>query len=143
MNRYTDMKKIIFLLLIVFSVVHVNAETVDPEQIIKSEPDLTIEEVVSSPSEFHGSKILLEGRILKAKNYRLINGKEYTAFEMVDDEDNLVRVYIKGIVDDVAEGKDVRVYGKFSKEESYFFMSFKNVLKAKKILVLKTMVSSL
>lgn len=118
-------------------------DTPDPDEIIRSEPDLTIEEVVSSPSEYHGSRILLEGRIHKAKNYRLINGKEYTAFEMIDNEENLVRVYTKGIVDDVEEGRDVRVYGKFSKEESYLFISFKNVIKAKRIMVLGTMVSRL
>lgn len=140
------MKNILILIIFLLATSVVNAEQADksdPDKIIKLEPELTIEEVVSSPSEYHGSKILIEGRILKAKVYRLINGKEYTAFEMVDDENNLVRVYTKGVVDDVREGKDVRVYGKFSKEESYFFISFKNVVKAKRILVLDTLVSRL
>lgn len=135
------MKEFIPLVFLFATTLLVNAETIDPDKIINTEPELTIEEVVSSPSEFHGTKILLEGRVLKSKHYRLINGKEYTAFEMVDEDENLVRVYTKGILEDIREGIDVRVYGKFSEEESYFFISFKNVLKAKRILVLETMVS--
>lgn len=136
------MKNIIALLFLLLTSVVVKAESIDPDEIINTEPKLTIEEVVSSPSAYDGIKILLEGRVLKAKQYRLINGKEYTAFEMVDDEGNLIRVYTKGLLDEIEAGVEVRVYGKFSKEESYFFISFKNVLKAKRILVLKTMVSS-
>jgi|GEM_PF-5534937 len=131
---------ILFVLLLT---INVHAEKTDPDTIINEEPKLTIEDVISSPSDFNGSKIMVQGVVQKAKHYTLINGKTYTAFEIADDDENIIRVYKRGIIDGVTEGKDVRVYGKFSEEESYLFISFKNVLKAKKVLVLSTVVSGL
>lgn len=137
------MKLFLVTLFLLFATLNVHAEKADPDSIINQEPDLTIQDVISSPSDFNGSKILVQGVVQKAKHYTLINGKTYTAFEIADDDDNVIRVYKRGIIDGVEEGKDVRVYGKFSEEESYFFISFKNVLKAKKVLVLNTVVSGL
>lgn len=132
------MKYLVYtVLILVFSTgLSFSKEAVDLDQIIKEEPNITIEEVVSSPKDYHKKKILVEGKVAKVKFTTLPNGKQYTAFKLRDDNRNVLRVYTKGTIEGLEEGMYVRIYGKYRKERKYLIKKFKNVVKAKKVLVL-------
>ncbi len=128
---------VIFLLLalVLFPFSLVLGEGSDLNRVIKNTPKLAIEDIVVSPSKFDGKKIFIKGRVSKVKHVKLGNGKSYTAFKIEDAQKNSLGVYVKGIVDNLKEGTVAEVYGKFNKEKRYLFMSFKNVVKAKKVFV--------
>ena len=126
------------LFLIVSTGLSFSKEKIDLDKIIKNEPNITITEVVESPKLFHKKKILVEGKVSKVKFATLPNGKKYTAFKLKDDNRNVLRVYAKGYIEGFEEGLNVRIYGKYRKERKYLIKNFKNVVKAKKVLVLST-----
>ena len=90
----------------------------------------TIKEVVSSPDEYEGKKITVEGEVSRLKFTKSITGKPYTLFELADPAKNMINVYAEGHLD-IEKGKKLRIHGKFSMKKGYFLFKFKNVVKAK------------
>ena len=90
----------------------------------------TIKEVVSSPDDYEGKKITVEGEVSRLKFTKSITGKPYTIFELADTSNNIINVYAEGHLD-IEKGKKLRIHGKFSTEKNYFLFKFKNVVKAK------------
>jgi len=90
----------------------------------------TIKEVVSSPDNYEGKKITVEGEVSRLKFTKSITGKPYTIFELADTSKNIINVYAEGHLD-IERGKKLRIHGKFSTEKNYFLFKFKNVVKAK------------
>ena len=95
----------------------------------------TIEDVVSYPYRYDGAKLTLEGQVSKVKFTKSFTGKPYTAFKLLDQENNNIYVYTKGHLD-IEKGDKLRIYGKFSKEKEYLLIRFKNVLRAISVEVL-------
>ena len=133
------MQKIIYIIVLIFlpfSILYASSEVRDE---VLSEPDLNIQTLVDKPSTFDGEKVTVEGQINSKVKYKtLANGKEYTAFKIEDSYNNELNVYTKGHIDGIEKGSKIRIYGKFSKEKKFLFIKFKNVIKAKKLLVLQT-----
>ncbi|MDX1472215.1 MAG: hypothetical protein R3213_12020 [Flavobacteriaceae bacterium] len=92
--------------------------------------EATIEKVVSSPYEYEGKKIQLEGEVSRLKFTKSFTGKPYTLFELVDPLKNMINVYAEGHLE-IEKGEKLRIHGKFSTEKNYFLFKFKNVVKAK------------
>jgi len=90
----------------------------------------TIKEVVSSPDEYEGKKITVEGEVSRLKFTKSFTGKPYTLFELADPAKNMINVYAEGHLD-IEKGKKLRIHGKFSTKKNYFLFKFKNVVKAK------------
>ena len=95
----------------------------------------TIKEVVSSPDDYEGKKITVEGEVSRLKFTRSFTGKPYTLFELADTSKNIINVYAEGHLH-IEKGKKLRIHGKFSTEKNYFLFKFKNVVKAKTFEVL-------
>jgi hypothetical protein len=95
----------------------------------------TIKEVVSSPDEYEGKKITVEGEVSRLKFTKSITGKPYTLFELEDPGKNMINVYAEGHLD-IEKGKKLRIHGKFSTKKNYFLFKFKNVVKAKSFEIL-------
>lgn len=113
-------------------------DKINLDKVIKNQPELTIEDLVEYPDEFNGQKVLVEGRVAKVRYTTLPNGKRYTIFKLKGYNKNVLRVYSKGFIDGIEAGLTVRIYGKFSEEKKYIFKKFKNVVKAKRVLILST-----
>ena len=96
---------------------------------------ITIEDVVSYPYKYDGAKVKVEGQVSKVKFTKSLSGNPYTAFKLVDNENNDINVYTKGHLD-IEKGYVLRIYGKFSKEKEYLFIKFKNVLRAMSVEIL-------
>lgn len=99
------------------------------------ESESTIKEVVSSPDEYEGKKVTVEGEVSRLKFTKSITGKPYTLFELVDPAKNMINVYAEGHLD-IEKGKKLRIHGKFSTKKNYFLFKFKNVVKAKSFEIL-------
>ena len=95
----------------------------------------TIEDVVSYPYKYDGAELTLEGQVSKVKFTKSFTGKPYTAFKLLDQENNNINVYTKGHLD-IEKGDKLRIYGKFSKEKEYLLIRFKNVLRAMSVEIL-------
>ena len=77
----------------------------------------TIKEVVSSPDNYEGKKITVEGEVSRLKFTKSITGKPYTIFELADTSKNTINVYAEGHLD-IEKGKKLRIHGKFSTEKN-------------------------
>ena len=93
--------------------------------------DITIEEVVNSPELYHREIITVEGKVAKIEYKRYPNGKKFTLFKLTDDQENIIKVYARGIVDDLADGAVIRIQGRYSKYKKFFFKKYRNVMKAR------------
>lgn len=127
---------IILIMLISFPGYSVEKEE-ERESTLRNEPELTIAEVVKAPDSFDGNRILVEGKVTDIRNVR-----DYTAFRIQDSDENTVGVYMKGDIEGIERGTIVRVFGKFSEQKSYLFLSFNNVIKADKVLVIDKVATS-
>ena len=101
----------------------------------QGDPITTIEDVISYPYKYDGAKVTLEGQVSKVKFTKSLSGNPYTAFKLLDQENNDIYVYTKGHLD-IEKGDMLRIYGKFSKEKEYLLIRFKNVLRAMSVEIL-------
>ena len=104
--------------------------------------DITIEQVVSSPEEFNKEVITLDGRIRAIEYKRIFGGKKFTLFELTDDNNNKINVYARGYMEQLSNGSKIRLHGRYSKNKRFMFKKFNNVMKARKVQVLKADISS-
>lgn len=94
----------------------------------------SFEEFVSNPSEYDKKEIVVEGIINKLK-FTSAEGEQYTLFKIEDKSENILHVYYQGKHLDVKKGSVVKVVGEFLKKKRYSFYSFKNVVKAKDVII--------
>lgn len=92
---------------------------------------IPISGIISSPADFDGLKITVQGIVKKVKFTRSLKGKPYTLFKLGDANKHQMKVYMKGHLP-IEKGTQLKVYGKFNKTKKYNFLKFKNVLKGKK-----------
>jgi|GEM_PF-772056 len=90
---------------------------------------LEISTLVSSPSEYDGRIVAIEGKVKKVHHAFSTSGKPYTLFRLVDSDKHKVGVYTKGRFD-IKKGYVLMVMGRFRKERRYLIFRFKNVMKA-------------
>ena len=98
--------------------------------------DLTITDIISDRDKFHREVITVEGKISKIEFKKLFNGKKFTLIELQDIKQNSIHVYARGYIKELKVGSDIRIYGRYSKEKSFFLKKRKNVMKARKIHIL-------
>lgn len=101
-----------------------------------AETNLTISKVVSSPDEFDRDVITVDGVISKVQYRKLPNGKKFTLFKLEDSQENNVKVYARGYIDEIDEGSVIRIYGRYSKEKRFFLKKHEHVMKARKIQIM-------
>ncbi|NIP38717.1 MAG: hypothetical protein GWO07_08250 [Candidatus Dadabacteria bacterium] len=94
----------------------------------------SFEEFVSNPSVYDKKEIIVEGIINKLK-FTTAEGKQYTFFKIEDKSENILHVYYQGEHLNVKKGSVVTVVGEFLKKKRYSFYSFKNVVKAKDVII--------
>jgi len=98
----------------------------------------TIVEVISDPDKFHREVITVEGEISQIEYKKLITGKKFTLFKLEDTQENKIKVYARGYIKELKNGSKIRIYGRYTKEKSFFFSKYKNVMKARKIQILNS-----
>ena len=104
--------------------------------------DITIEQVISSPEEFNKEVITLDGRIRAIEYKQIFGGKKFTLFELTDGNNNKINVYARGYIEKLSNGSKIRLHGRYSKNKRFMFKKFNNVMKARKVQVLKDEMSS-
>ena len=101
-------------------------------------PALAVSEVLASRDEYHRQIITVEGQIGKLTFKETGNGRKFTLFRFFeDDPENRVNVYARGYVEGIENGSRLRIWGRYSKHKKYFLFKRKNIMKAKKIQILK------
>ena len=101
-------------------------------------PTLTISQVLSSPDEFHRKVFTLEGQVGEVRFEEMKNGRKFTLFWLFQDNpEKKINVYAKGFVEGIQSGSRIRILGWYRKHKKYFFIKRKDIMKAKKIHILK------
>ena len=139
-------KSILILIIIVFISIFIITNVYSEETKYRTYTDigplekteLTISEVISDPNKFHREIITVEGEISKIEYKKLITGKRFTLFKLEDKQGNKFKVYARGYIKELKNGSKIRIYGRYSKEKSFFFSKYKNVMKARKIHILNS-----
>ncbi|MGI9534075.1 MAG: hypothetical protein ACR2NW_03920 [Thermodesulfobacteriota bacterium] len=127
MKNLTYISIVLFLITATFSFNHSHA--------INQNTTESFEELVTNPSEYDKKEIIVEGTINKLKFTTADGGKPYTLFKITDDKNNMLHVYYQGEYLKLKKGSVVTVFGEFLKQKRYSFYSFKNVVKAKDVIV--------
>lgn len=94
----------------------------------------SFEEFVSNPTEYDSKQIVVEGTIENLK-FTTADGGKYTLFKMADDAENILNVYYQGDHLNLKKGTVVTVVGEFQKQKRYSIYNFKNVVKAKDVII--------
>jgi len=102
------------------------------------ESDLTIKQVVDHPDKFHRDIITVDGEITEIEYKKIFTGRKFTLFKLADSNDNEIKVYARGYIKDIDKGTKVRINGRYSKEKSFLFKTYPNVMKARKVYILKS-----
>ena len=101
-------------------------------------PTLTISQVLSSRDEFHRKVFTLEGKVGEVRFKEMANGRKFTLFWLFqDDPQKRINVYARGFVEGIQNGSRIRILGWYRKHKRYFFVKRKDIMKAKKIHILK------
>ena len=101
-------------------------------------PTLTISQVLSSRDEFDRKIFTLEGQVGDLRFKRMANGRKFTLFQLFEsDPEKRINVYARGFVEGVENGGRVRVWGRYSKHKRYFLSKRKDIMKARKIHILR------
>jgi len=124
-----NLKKIFFITILIILTYPLNYSHGNNGEELNS-----FEKYISNPSEYDNKEIVIEGEINKYK-FTSDSGKAYTLFKITDEANNTLNVYYQGKLLKIKKGSVVRVSGKFLKQKRYSFYSFKNVVKAKDVIV--------
>ena len=101
-------------------------------------PAVTISQVLSSRDEFHREIFTLEGQVGELRFKKTGNGRKFTLFRFFeDDPEKRINVYARGFVEGIENGSRVRIWGRYSKHKRYFISKRRNIMKAKKIHILR------
>ncbi len=101
-------------------------------------PTVTISQVLSSRDEFHRKIFILDGQVGELRFKKMANGRKFTLFRFFeDDPEKRINVYARGFVEGIENGSRVRIWGRYSKHKRYFLSKRKNIMKAKKIHILR------
>lgn len=95
--------------------------------------NITVKNVVAAPNEFHRDVFTVEGVASEVEYKSLPNGRKFTLFYLTDAEDNDIKVYARGYIDELEDGSELRLHGRYSKEKRFVFKTYKHVMKARKI----------
>ena len=98
--------------------------------------DITIRDVVEHPDKFHRDVITLDGQITEIDYKKMITGRKFTLFNLSDGLDNEIKVYARGYIKNIDKGTKIRITGRYSKEKSFLFTTYPNVMKARKVYIL-------
>lgn len=101
-------------------------------------PTVTISQVLSSPDQFHRKTFTLEGQVGKLQFKKMANGRKFTLFRFFENNpEKRINVYARGFVEGIEEGSRIRIWGRYSKHKRYFLSKRKNIMKAKKLHILR------
>lgn len=101
-------------------------------------PTVTISQVLSSRDEFHRKIFTLDGQVGELRFKKMANGRKFTLFRFFeDDPEKGIKVYARGFVEGIENGSTVRIRGRYSKHKRYFLSKRKNIMKAKKIHIIR------
>ena len=101
-------------------------------------PTLTISQVLSSRDEFDRKIFTLEGQVGDLRFRRMANGRKFTLFQLFEnDPEKRINVYARGFVESIENGGRIRVWGRYSKHKRYFLSKRKDIMKARKIHILR------
>lgn len=101
-------------------------------------PTVTISQVLSSRDEFHRKIFTLDGQVGKLEFKKMANGRKFTLFRFFeDDPERRINVYARGFVEGIENGSRIRIWGRYSKHKRYFLSKRKNIMKAKKIQIIR------
>lgn len=95
--------------------------------------EITVKKVVSSPDKYHRDVFTVEGIASDIEYTSLPNGRKFTLFRLTDSDQNKIKVYARGYIDDLEDGSELRLHGRYSKEKRFVFKKYKHVMKARKI----------
>lgn len=99
---------------------------------------ITIEQVVDNPDKYHRDIITLDGAITRIDYKKIITGRKFTIFKLSDGTENEINVYARGHIKEIDRGTRIRIEGRYSKEKSFLFTTYHNVMKARKVYILKS-----